>query len=279
MTMKKSYPSTKSLRAWIADLLVRITFFKDWTRLVVSYVKDNKAPSPLPPIFNIAILQSSARTIALLIYQLKFSYQVLDNGEERQIQQSSTTAHDIGNGIIIDGIYLDGAQWNNQCHQVVDYTDQRRTHHLPSLLCKLVPKSKENVDATNIYECPVYLTALRALSASEAAKHLVGTITIPYSETESFWTTRSIAGILEIIGKPSFDSQTQYETIRMIKSIEITFPTGGTSADLRNLLRRNPADRLPLKDAAQHTSILKNTDTAVIEDNYIKRKKTLNREN
>jgi hypothetical protein len=54
------------------------------------------------------------------------------------------------------------------------------------------------VDSTNAYECPVYLTALRAVSASEAAKHLVGTITIPCSETESFWTTRSIAGILEV---------------------------------------------------------------------------------
>jgi hypothetical protein len=62
----------------------------------------------------------------------------------------------------------------------------------------ILQKSIENVDSTNVYECPVYLTALRAVSASEAAKHLVGTITIPCSETESFWTTRSIAGILEV---------------------------------------------------------------------------------
>jgi hypothetical protein len=54
------------------------------------------------------------------------------------------------------------------------------------------------VDSTSVYECPVYRTALRAVSASEAAKHLVDTITIPCSETESFWTTRSIAGILEV---------------------------------------------------------------------------------
>ena len=104
--------------AWITDLLVRITFFKEWTRLIVSYVEDNKAPAPLPPIFNIgafyypkgyyyllffeieslffdrfiglfsAIVQSSARSIALPIDQLKFSYQVLDNGEEQQIPQS-----------------------------------------------------------------------------------------------------------------------------------------------------------------------------------------------
>ncbi|CAF4316547.1 unnamed protein product, partial [Rotaria magnacalcarata] len=52
--------------------------------------------------------------------------------------------------------------------------------------------------STNVYECPVYLTASRAVSASQASKHLVGTVTIPCSETESFWTTRSIAGILEI---------------------------------------------------------------------------------
>jgi len=85
-----------------------------------------------------------------------------------------------------------------------------------------------------------------------------------------------------IIGKPPFDSQTQHETIRMIRSIELTFPTG-TSPDLRDLitklLRRNPTDRLPLKDVAQHVWILKNADIAAIEDSYVKRKKTLNRDN
>ncbi|CAF1684860.1 unnamed protein product, partial [Adineta ricciae] len=84
-----------------------------------------------------------------------------------------------------------------------------------------------------------------------------------------------------IIGKPPFDSQTQHETIRMIRSIELTFPTG-TSSDLRDvitkLLRRNPSDRLPLKDVAQHVWIIKNADIAAIEESYIKRKKTLNRE-
>ncbi|CAF0749101.1 unnamed protein product [Adineta ricciae] len=84
-----------------------------------------------------------------------------------------------------------------------------------------------------------------------------------------------------IIGKPPFDSQTQHETIRMIRSIELTFPTG-TSPDLRDvitkLLRRNPSDRLPLKDVAQHVWIIKNADIAAIEESYIKRKKTLNRE-
>ncbi|CAF4669138.1 unnamed protein product [Rotaria sp. Silwood1] len=205
---KKSYPSTKSLRAWITDNLVRITFFKEWTRLIVTYVED-KGSSPLPPIFNIgafyypkglfsAILQSSARSIALPIDQLKFTYQVLDNNEERQLLQSSTSTNDIANGITIDGIYIDGAQWDYESHQIVDCTSQQRTHRLPPLLCKLVPKNMENMDLTNVYECPVYLTALRAVSASEAAKHLVGTITIPCSETESFWTTRSIAGILEV---------------------------------------------------------------------------------
>jgi hypothetical protein len=36
---------------------------------------------------------------------------------------------------------------------------------------------------------------------------------------------------------------------------------------------------LPLKDVAQHVWILKNADVAAIEDSYVKRKKTLNREN
>ncbi|CAF2336374.1 unnamed protein product [Rotaria sp. Silwood2] len=68
----------------------------------------------------------------------------------------------------------------------------------------------------------------------------------------------------------------------MIRSIELTFPIR-TSSDLRNLimklLRGHPTDRLPLKDVAQYVWILKNADIAAIEDNYVKRKKILNREN
>ncbi|CAF1459397.1 unnamed protein product [Rotaria sordida] len=78
----------------------------------------------------------------------------------------------------------------------------------------------------------------------------------------------------KIIGKLTFYSQTQHEIIRMIKSIELTFPTG--EHQIIFLLRRNPADRLPLKDVLQHAWILKNEDITAIQDNYVKRKKTLN---
>jgi len=89
--------------------------------LIIIYVEDDKAPSPLPSIFNTgafyypkglycfifieiyrffyciiglfsAILQSSARSFALPLDQLKFTYKVLDNDEEREILQSSTVS-------------------------------------------------------------------------------------------------------------------------------------------------------------------------------------------
>jgi hypothetical protein len=41
----------------------------------------------------------------------------------------------------------------------------------------------------------------------------------------------------KILGKPPFDSQTQHETIRMIRSIELTFPLT-TSSDLRDLITK-----------------------------------------
>ena len=48
---------------------------------------------------------------------------------------------------------------------------------------------------------------------------------------------KSLHQSFQIIGKPPFDSQTQHETIRMIRSIELTFPSG-TSADLRDLITK-----------------------------------------
>ncbi|CAF0824830.1 unnamed protein product [Didymodactylos carnosus] len=83
-----------------------------------------------------------------------------------------------------------------------------------------------------------------------------------------------------IIGKPPFDSQSQHETIRLIRSIELNFPIT-TSHDVRDLISkllcRNPIERLPLKDVIQHSWIVKNADIKSIEENYIKRKSTLNK--
>jgi len=84
-----------------------------------------------------------------------------------------------------------------------------------------------------------------------------------------------------IIGKPPFDSQTQQETIRLIRSINLTFlsTTSNEARDfIKSLIQRNPNDRLPLKDVVQHPFIIKNADIKSIEESYIKIKSSLNKE-
>ncbi|CAF0885154.1 unnamed protein product, partial [Didymodactylos carnosus] len=205
---RKSYPSTKALPGWINDLLERLNFFTSWSQKIIAYAED-QVTSSLPQSFWIgafyypkglfsAILQSSARSMSLSIDQLKYSYEVLDNlNDDSTISQSLN----IADGIVVDGIYLDGAQWDTNTHQIIDCTDQTRIHRLPPLLCKLISKSNDftaTEQLSTMYECPIYRTLLRAVSANEAAKHLVHTITIPCSENESFWITRSIAATIEI---------------------------------------------------------------------------------
>ena len=65
-----------------------------------------------------------------------------------------------------------------------------------------------------------------------------------------------VHSFVQIIGKPPFDSQTQHETIRMIRSIELAFPSG-TSADLRDLItkvKRENASRTTIDSVRLVTS-------------------------
>jgi hypothetical protein len=57
----------------------------------------------------------------------------------------------ISDGIVIDGISLDGAQWDEQSHQMIDCTDQRRTHRLPALRCKLISVGDINGMRSNMF--------------------------------------------------------------------------------------------------------------------------------
>ncbi|CAF4200500.1 unnamed protein product, partial [Adineta steineri] len=76
-----------------------------------------------------------------------------------------------------------------------------------------------------------------------------------------------------IVGKPPFDSQTQQDTIRLIRTNDLSFPshTSSHARDLiSQLIRRNPLDRMPLNEVIQHEWIIENANIKAIDENYEK---------
>ncbi|CAF1667268.1 unnamed protein product [Adineta ricciae] len=76
-----------------------------------------------------------------------------------------------------------------------------------------------------------------------------------------------------IVGKPPFDSPTQQDTIRLIRTIDLSFPPNISqhARDLiSQLIRRNPQDRMPLNEVIQHQWIVTNANIKAIDENYEK---------
>ncbi|CAF1477782.1 unnamed protein product [Rotaria sordida] len=76
-----------------------------------------------------------------------------------------------------------------------------------------------------------------------------------------------------IVGKPPFDSQNQQDTIRLIRTNQLSFPST-ISNDARHLIsqliRPNPSDRMPLNQVIQHQWIIQYANIKSIDDNYQK---------
>ncbi|CAF3455991.1 unnamed protein product, partial [Rotaria sp. Silwood2] len=86
-----------------------------------------------------------------------------------------------------------------------------------------------------------------------------------------------------IVGKPPFDSQTQQDTIRLIRTNELSYPStisNNARHIISQLIRRNPLDRMPLNEVIKHEWIIENANIKSIDENYEKvNKSTLNNHN
>merc|ERR1712146_332805 len=110
---KNAYPSKKNLASWCLDLYKKLTYIDKWLK--------HGQPKTFwmsgfffPQGFMTGALQTHSRKYQIPIDRLNYGFRVLDAYEE----SADLAAPD--DGVLITGLYMDGARWDVEEHKMRD---------------------------------------------------------------------------------------------------------------------------------------------------------------
>ncbi|XP_052105827.1 dynein axonemal heavy chain 6-like isoform X2 [Mytilus californianus] len=244
-----AYESCKPLGSWIYDLKLRVDFFAMWAELIITNteklikqavstkgateVEGEDLMRNLPRAFWLSgfffpqgfltgVLQNHARKVGISVDSLVFNFEVLtsktdtedslgDLKQKLSIREVAFTGKPhTDDGIIIFGLYLDGARWDPKTECLQDSLPGFRFAHLPEILFQPVQtttaiesddeKEEEDEENSHVYECPLYRTSARAgtLSSTGHSTNFVTAVSLPSEQQSRFWVMRGVALLCQL---------------------------------------------------------------------------------
>jgi dynein heavy chain len=181
-----AYPSLKPLASWVADLNLRIQFMQEW--LVEGPPTSFWLPGFFfPQGFMTGVLQNHSRKYKIPIDTLQFAFEVLDVYERSEVEQPPQ------DGVFIDGLYLDGARWDDELRVVADSKLGELTSRVPVI--HFAPTDEPLVYNPQLYQAPCYKTSVRAgvLSTTGQSTNYVLSVALPIKHDESYWILKGAA--------------------------------------------------------------------------------------
>ena len=183
-----AYPSLKPLAAWMKDLCKRISFFKKW-------LEKGEPPAfwlgrfTYPTSFLTAVLQRSARLHKISIDQLDWQFKVMHTKNIREIVQQALVPAE---GVLIRGLYLEGARWSKKEGCLVNPKPLQLICELP--IMHFLPVDKTKKPKGQFYKAPAYVYPVRGGTSEHPS--LVLPIDLPTSNPPEFWVKRGAAILL-----------------------------------------------------------------------------------
>lgn len=186
-----SFASLKTLGSWVKDMIFRVDFMRLWLH------NGQPAAFPLPVFFfpqgfMTASLQTFARKHMEAIDGLSFEFEIL-TAEVEDIKDHPE------DGVIVYGLYLEGARFDREANKVVESTPGKMYDLLPAIHFKPATGHKQ---APSTYACPVYKTAVRkgVLSTTGMSTNYVVPVELPIdsSETEQKWILAGVAALCNL---------------------------------------------------------------------------------
>lgn len=191
--MNVSYLSLKPLGSWVEDLIARVDFMRNWL--------EKGHPDCFwlsgfffPHGFMTGALQTFARKHGQAIDLISFGFEVM---KERSAEEIENSPED---GILIYGLFLEGAQWNEQTTLLDDQDSGQMYSPMP--IIHFLPEVNHEHNPENDYQCPVYKTSERAgiLSTTGQSTNYILAVELPIASDmsesmsgASYWTLRSAA--------------------------------------------------------------------------------------
>ena len=180
-----AYPSLKPLGSWVADYLDRIAFMRSW--LTQGLPKCFWLPGFFfPQGLMTGVLQMHARKYGIAIDSLGFAFQV------SQLQSPAEVVDPPEDGVLVSGLWLEGAQWQNECLT----ESSRGVMYSPLPVMHLMPV-QDYVAPESTYDCPLYKTSARAgaLSTTGQSTNFVLCVDLPIREgtDRDHWVLQGVA--------------------------------------------------------------------------------------
>lgn len=202
---KAAYPSRKPLGSWVADLLLRLDFLRDWNDA-------KRAPNVFwisgfffTQAFITGTLQNFARKYQLPIDTVAFDFTILTPDQEKAAYAKKPT-----DGSVCRGLFLEGARWDVDAHVLAESRPRELHTVVPPF--HLLPKPKEDIEpvvgcpelytgdlagTAHLYMCPVYKESTRqgTLSTTGHSTNFVMFIRVPMAKehTQKHWIKRGVA--------------------------------------------------------------------------------------
>ncbi|OWF46435.1 Dynein heavy chain 6, axonemal [Mizuhopecten yessoensis] len=175
-----------------------------------------------PQGFLTGVQQNHARKLGISVDSLVFNFKVHQTLEDTE-EKLSDISHKLSikdtafkgpsppeDGVLIFGLYLDGARWDPQDKCLQDSRSGDRfcrlpeIHFVPTQTSQGTPSTERSesplVDNSNMYECPLYRTSSRAgtLSSTGHSTNFVTAVTIPSDHPPNFWVMRGVAMLCQL---------------------------------------------------------------------------------
>ena len=192
--LSAAYPSLKPLNSWIADLLNRLNFMRDWVELghPSSYWLSGFF---FTQSFLTGTKQDYSRKHKIPIDKIKFDFKILDTTAENRGELSRPER-----GNYIYGLYMQGARWDSEERRISDSKPRVLFTEMPVIwVCPVVVGEETS---NSVYNCPVYQTSARAgeLTTTGHSSNFVMSMNIPMSksDTEDLWIKRGVACLCQL---------------------------------------------------------------------------------
>ncbi|KAF6265909.1 dynein heavy chain 2 [Scenedesmus sp. NREL 46B-D3] len=183
----RAYPSLKPLAGWVADLAARLAFIQAWVAdgtPAVYWISGFF----FPQAFLTGTLQNYARKNALRIDTVSFSFQVMDD-----LVGGSSCGSGPEDGCYIRGLFMEGAHWDGQQHQLAESRPKELFTEMPVVWLK--PQQHRTKPEAATYDCPVYKTVTRAgtLSTTGHSTNFIMMLELGTAVEPSHWINRGVA--------------------------------------------------------------------------------------
>ena len=187
-----AYPSLKPLASWVADLHERIAFMRGWLtggQPGVFWMSGFFFPQG----FMTGTLQNHARRYTIAIDTLSFSFSVLKAVTPDGLRDADVPK----DGVLIHGLFLDGAQWDAKAHSLADPRPGEVYSRMPILHFMPTERYSSPPDA---YSAPVYKTSVRAgtLSTTGMSTNFVLPVDLPTLSPPAKWVKAGTALLCQL---------------------------------------------------------------------------------